>query len=193
MRGAAQDEMRERHAPGRHGAGACSTTWTPAGRPRGPRAVNEPMEIRLDDLTGPAIRALLVEHLRSMYELSPPESVHALDIDALRAPDVTFWTAWSGGELLGCGALRELTPQHGEIKSMRTPPAHRRKGVGRAVLARIIEEARQRSYQRLSLETGSMEAFEPARQLYESFGFTYCPPFADYVLDPNSVFMTKEL
>jgi putative acetyltransferase len=151
------------------------------------------MEIRLDDLKGPAIRALLAEHLQSMHSLSPPESVHALDLDELRRPEVTFWTVWSGGELLGCGALLELSPEHGEIKSMRTPAAHRRKGVGRAVLTHIIEQARQRSYRRLSLETGSMEAFEPARRLYESFGFTYCPPFADYVEDAHSVFMTKEL
>lgn len=151
------------------------------------------MQIKLDDLSGPEIRALLEEHLRNMNEVSPPESVHALDIDKLRGPDVTFWTAWSGGELLGCGALRELTPKHGEIKSMRTSSAHRRKGVARAVLDHIMEEARTRSYDRLSLETGSMKAFEPARKLYESFGFTYCSPFADYVADPHSVFMTRRL
>jgi len=151
------------------------------------------MLIRVDDLSGPEIRALLEEHLREMHALSPPESVHALDLDALRGPEITFWTVWSGGELLGCSALKELDAAHGEIKSMRTSSAHRNKGVARATLAHIISEARQRSYARLSLETGSMHAFEPARSLYASFGFTYCPPFADYVEDPNSVFMTRAL
>lgn len=151
------------------------------------------MQIRLDDLTGPEVRALLDEHLQNMFLLSPPQSVHALALDELRKPDVTFWTAWSDSELLGCGALKELSPHHGEIKSMRTFLAHRRKGVGRAILAHIIEEARRRSYTRLSLETGSMEAFKPAQRLYESFGFTFCAPFADYRDDPNSVYMTLEL
>jgi len=151
------------------------------------------MEIRLDDLGGAEIRALLAEHLRNMHQLSPPDSVHALDLTALLKPDITFWTIWSDRELLGCGALKELTPEHGEIKSMRTATAHRGKGVGRAMLQHIMAEARRRSYVRLSLETGSMAAFEPARRLYESFGFTYCPPFADYAEDPNSVFLTRTL
>jgi putative acetyltransferase len=151
------------------------------------------MLIRLDDLAGPEIRSLLEEHLRSMHELSPPESVHALDLAALRKPEITFWTAWYEGELLGCGALKELDPTHGEVKSMRTASARRRAGVGRAMLKHIIVEARMRSYARLSLETGSMEAFAPARRLYESFGFTSCAPFADYTEDPNSVFMTRTL
>ena len=151
------------------------------------------MQIRVDDLSGAEIRALLAEHLRNMHELSPPESVHALDLTALLAPDITFWTVWSDGELLGCGALKELEPAHGEIKSMRTVSAHQRKGVARAMLEHIIAEARRRSYVRLSLETGSMAAFEPARKLYESFGFSYCPPFADYTDDPNSAFLTRSL
>ena len=151
------------------------------------------LTIRCDDLSGPAIQALLEEHLRSMYELSPPESVHALDVAKLRKPDVTFWTVWSGEELAGCGALRELDLRHGEIKSMRTVVAHRRKGVARAVVAHIVEEARRRSYERLSLETGSMKAFEPAQRLYASFGFVRCGPFGDYREDPNSVFMTRAL
>ena len=149
--------------------------------------------IRLDDLSGAEIRALLAEHLDSMRRLSPPESVHALDVAALLEPDITFWTAWSDGELLGCGALKELSAEHGEIKSMRTASAHRREGVARAILQHIIAEARRRSYVRLSLETGSMPAFEPARRLYESFGFTYCSPFGDYIEDPNSVFLTRRL
>jgi putative acetyltransferase len=151
------------------------------------------MLIRVDDLTGPEIRALLEEHLRNMHELSPPESVHALDLAALRRPEITFWTAWDGRTLLGCGALKGLDPTHGEVKSMRTASAHRRKGVGRAMLEHIIAEARARSYRRLSLETGSMAAFLPARRLYESFGFAHCGPFADYAEDPNSVFMTRTL
>jgi len=151
------------------------------------------MEIRVDDLAGAEIHALLDEHLRNMYELSPPESVHALDLTSLRKPDVTFWTLWSDGELLGCGALKELDRSHGEIKSMRTAMDHRRKGVARAMLEHIIGEAQRRRYARLSLETGSQPAFEPARRLYESFGFTYCPPFGDYRDDPNSVFLTRVL
>ena len=151
------------------------------------------MKIEVDDLSRTAIHALLEEHLRSMYELSPPESVHALDLEKLRRPGITFWSAWEGPLLLGCGALKELDPGHGEVKSMRTPGAHRRRGAGRAILAHIIEVARSRSYERLSLETGSMEEFMPAQRLYESFGFTHCGPFGDYVEDPNSVFMTLRL
>ncbi len=151
------------------------------------------MEIRPDDLSGPEIRALLEEHLRHMHSISPPESVHALDLDGLRRPEVTFWTAWEGGELVGCGALKELDARHGEIKSMRTAAAHLRKGVAARLLEHILAEAARRGYARLSLETGSQPAFEPARQLYARFGFEYCGPFADYREDPNSVFMTREL
>ena len=151
------------------------------------------MQIRVDDLAGAQIRALLAEHLDNMRQLSPPESVHALDLAALVQPEITFWTVWSRLELLGCGALKELSSTHGEVKSMRTAFAHRRKGVGRAMLQHIIAEARKRSYARLSLETGSMPAFQPARTLYEGFGFAHCAPFADYAEDPNSVFMTRTL
>jgi putative acetyltransferase len=151
------------------------------------------MHIEVDDLSRAAVRALLREHLDNMYELSPPESVHALDLSSLRAPDVTFWTAWDDGLLVGCGALKELDPAHGEVKSMRTPNALRRRGAGRAILAHIVGEARMRGYARLSLETGSMEAFLPAQRLYESFGFAYCGPFGTYREDPNSVFMSLEL
>lgn len=128
-----------------------------------------------------------------MHQHSPPESVHALPIDQLRSPDITFWSAWADGELLGCGALKQLDAQDGEIKSMRTASRHLRKGVGCALLHHIIGEAERRGYVRLSLETGSMIAFEPARRLYAAAGFSYCGPFANYRLDPNSVFMTKEL
>jgi putative acetyltransferase len=151
------------------------------------------MQIRLDDLSGAEIRALLEEHLQSMHSISPPESVHALDLDGLRRPEISFWTVWSGRELLGCGALKELNANHGEVKSMRTANAHRRNGVARAVLAHIISVANSRGYERLSLETGAQAAFEPARRLYESFGFSYCAPFEGYVEDPNSVFMTRLL
>lgn len=149
--------------------------------------------IREDDLTGADIRALLAEHLRDMQALSPPGSVHALDLRGLMRPDVTFWTAWSRGTLAGCGALKELDARHGEIKSMRTATTHRRTGVARAMLAHIVGEARRRRYARLSLETGSAPAFEPARTLYLRAGFTYCSPFADYTDDPNSAFLTRTL
>lgn len=151
------------------------------------------MNIIVDDLRHPAVQALIREHLQSMHEQSPPESVHALDLDKLRSPDITFWTVWEGEQALGCGALKELDRRHGEIKSMRTPAALRRRGAGKAILAHIIAVARERGYRRLSLETGSFAAFEPARQLYESFGFTYCGPFADYTDDPLSAFMTLRL
>ncbi len=151
------------------------------------------MRIEVDDLSRPAIHALLEEHLREMRTLSPPESVHALDVDRLRRPGITFWSAWEGLQLLGCGALKELDAGHGEIKSMRTPLALRRRGAGRAMLAHIVEVARARRYERLSLETGAMEAFRPALRLYESFGFTCCGPFGDYAEDPHSVFMTLRL
>ena len=151
------------------------------------------MLIKIDDLSGPEIRALLTEHLTSMHLHSPPESVHALPIEQLCQPGISFWTAWDKKELLGCGALKELDAHHGEIKSMRTSSRHLRKGVARTLLQFIIGAAESRSYRRLSLETGSMQAFEPARQLYARAGFIPCPPFADYLPDPNSVFMTKEL
>jgi putative acetyltransferase len=151
------------------------------------------MKIEVDDLSRPEIHALLGEHLQNMYALSPPESVHALDLDELRGADITFWTAWDGETLLGCGALKELDRTHGEIKSMRTPGTLRRRGAGRAILQHIIGVARSRGYDRLSLETGAMEAFTPAQKLYQSFGFTYCGPFGDYVADPHSVFMTLRL
>ncbi len=151
------------------------------------------MKIEIDDLSRPAIHALLNEHLRNMHELSPPESVHALDLDALRRPEITFWSAWEGEVLLGCAALLALDARHGEVKSMRTPAARRRTGAGRALLMQVIGAARERGYERLSLETGSMEAFEPARRLYESAGFVATGPFGSYVDDPNSIFMTLAL
>ena len=155
--------------------------------------IAHPMNIETDDLSRPEIHALLEEHLRNMHALSPAESVHALDLDRLRHPAITFWSAWEGSTLVGCGALKELGPTHGEIKSMRTPQALRRRGAGRALLAHILEVARSRGYTRLSLETGSAPAFQPAQRLYESVGFTRCGPFGDYAADPHSVFMTLRL
>jgi len=151
------------------------------------------MRIIEDDLSSAEVAALLVEHLKGMAAHSPPESSHALDLPALGAPDVTFWTAWDGAELLGCGALKELDARHGEIKSMRTVNAHLGKGVATAILSHLIDESLRRSYSRLSLETGSGSAFAPAHSLYEKFGFRYCGPFGKYREDPFSRFMTREL
>ena len=151
------------------------------------------MHIRLDDLTGPEIVNLIREHLHQMHVITPPESVHALGLEKLRQPDITFWSVWDGAELMGCGALKELDPKHGEIKSMRSVTAHLRRGVASAMLRHIVEEARKRGYERVSLETGAMPEFEPARQMYARFGFVGCGPFGDYGPDPNSVFMTLEL
>ncbi len=148
------------------------------------------MRIIKDDLTGVEIRALLETHFASMLASSPAESCHFLDFDGLNAPDVTFWSIWDGEALAGCGALKEHTREHGEVKSMRTHADHLRKGTGAAMLRHIISQARQRGYVRLSLETGSSDAFAPARALYEAYGFEYCPPFCDYVEDPFSRFMT---
>ncbi len=153
----------------------------------------DPFEFRADDLSGPAVVGLLQEHLESAALHSPPESVHALDLEALRAPEVTFWSVWQGSELVGCGALKELDASHGEVKSMRTASSHLRRGVAAALLEHMLNVARKRAYHRLSLETGSMEAFAPARALYARLGFELCGPFADYVDDPYSVFMTREL
>ena len=151
------------------------------------------MDLRLDDLRHPAVIALLQEHLDWMHRISPPESVHALDLAALRRPDITFWALWDGDALAGCGALRELTQAHGEVKSMRTAQTHLRRGVAARMLEHILAEARRRGYGRLSLETGSMAYFAPARALYARAGFSPCAPFGDYVDDPNSVFMTRTL
>lgn len=151
------------------------------------------MHIEHDDLSRPAIHQLLAEHLAEMHAITPPESVHALDLERLRAPEITFWSVWDGEILLGCGALKALSPTQGEVKSMRTPSQHRRRGAGRVLLEHIIQEARQRGYQELLLETGSSAAFAPAHRLYEQAGFEYGAPFGDYQPDPNSVFMRLRL
>jgi len=148
------------------------------------------MDIRVDNLKSPAVLALLREHLRSMEHTAPAESRHALDLEGLTDPAVTFWTAWDGEALAGFGALKHLTSSHAEIKSMRTAATHLRRGVASRMLRHIIIEAAARGYARLSLETGSMAFFEPARRLYQSFGFVPCAPFGGYRRDPNSVFLT---
>lgn len=151
------------------------------------------IRIREDDLRGPEIAALLRAHLDHAALHSPPESVHALDLERLRAPGITFWTAWSEGELLGCAALRELSADHGEIKSMHTAAAHRGQGVAAKLVEHLLTQARARGYRRVSLETGSVDGFAPARALYARFGFEICPPFANYREDPYSVCMSLEL
>lgn len=151
------------------------------------------IEFRRDDLTGEATRRLVARHLHGMHENSPPESVHALDIDKLRDPQVTFWTAWVGGEIAGCGALKMLGGGEGEIKSMRVADAFQGQGLGRAMLEHILGVARAAGLSRLWLETGSAPAFAPALALYESAGFARCGPFGDYTADPFSVFMTREI
>ena len=152
-----------------------------------------PVNIRVDDLQGDAIKDLLRLHLDAMHQHSPPESVHALDVEALRHPTITFWTAYAHGELLGCGALKRLSPDHGELKSMRTADAQLRKGVARALLRHIESAARAEGMGRLSLETGSTAPFAAALRLYACEGFVECGPFGDYGLDPFSIFMTKSL
>lgn len=152
-------------------------------------------EVRIepDDLSRPAVHALLREHLDDMYATSPPESVHALDLEGLRAPGMSFWTAWCGAQAVGCVALKRLDERHAELKSMRTSAVHRGQGLGTLLLAHVLEQARTRGYGRVSLETGSQGFFAPARRLYARHGFTECEPFGDYRPDPHSVFMTLEL
>ena len=151
------------------------------------------MDIRADDLRHPQVLALLQVHLHDMAQHSPPESVHALPSDALSAPDVHFFSAWDGDTLMGFGALKQLDAAQGELKSMRTSPAYLRQGVAEALLRHLIDHARDLGLVRLSLETGSPQAFAPARQLYERYGFKECAPFGDYTEDPYSVFMTLSL
>ncbi|HWS31643.1 MAG TPA: GNAT family N-acetyltransferase [Actinoplanes sp.] len=149
--------------------------------------------ITVDDLTGPAITALLQEHVDELRRISPPGSSHALDLDGLRHPAITLWTLHDGPHLLGCGALKQLTATTAEIKSMRTATTAQRRGVAATLLTHLIGEARTRGYTDLYLETGTSPFFAPARTLYTRFGFTECPPFADYRPDPHSVHLTKHL
>ena len=151
------------------------------------------MKIETDDLSRPQVHALLQEHLDNMFELSPPDQVFALDLAKLRIPGITFWTIWDDQFLLGCGALKELSLTHGEIKSMRTPSSARRKGAGRALLQHIISVSRVRRYDILSLETGSHPGFGAAHSLYKSHGFTLTGPFGNYLPNEHSVFMQLQL
>ncbi|GHJ36585.1 GNAT family N-acetyltransferase [Streptomyces sp. TS71-3] len=151
------------------------------------------MDIAVDDLSGDDIAAFLAAHVSEMKTLSPLESKHALDLDGLRRPEITFWSVRDGGALVGCGALKELDGDHAELKSMRTDPVRKRSGIASWLLAHIVAEAGRRGYRRLSLETGSAEFFAPARALYAKFGFAYCPPFGEYRDDPHSVYMSRLL
>jgi putative acetyltransferase len=155
--------------------------------------VNMNLEFRVDDLSGEPTRRLIGRHLTGMRANSPAESVHALDVDALRGPDITFWSVWIGGDIAGCGALKRLDANRGELKSMRVADQFLGRGVGRAILEHLIAEARGRGMSSLWLETGSSEAFIPALHLYESAGFTRCGPFDGYGDDPFSVFMTRAI
>lgn len=151
------------------------------------------MEIRIDNLESVEVIGLLEEHLADMYATSPPESVHALDVEKLKKPEITFYSCWQDGQLLGCAAIKHLDSGHAELKSMRTASIARKKGVGSLILQHILEVAEGRGYKKLSLETGVEEYFRPARNLYEKFGFQYCEPFNGYWADPNSRFMTRDL
>ena len=151
------------------------------------------VRFEVDDLSREPVRALIARHLEGMFAASPPESVHAFDVDKLRAPDVTFFSAWVGVELAGCGALKQLDAERGELKSMRVADRWRGKGIGRAMLGYLLGEARRRGMKSLWLETGSTPPFTPALRLYESAGFVRCGPFDGYVDDPFSIFMTLTL
>ena len=151
------------------------------------------MELRVDNLESEEVAEFLEQHIRDMRATSPPESVHALDLNGLRKPEITFWTVYDAGRLVGCGALKEIDSFHGEVKSMRVRACTRGKGVGSKLLNHIIEVAKTRGYRMLKLETGPMAFFEPAKNLYLKHGFSYCEPFGSYVEDPNSVFMELNL
>lgn len=151
------------------------------------------MDIRRGDLDDPRILSLLRYHFHKCHEVTPPGSAHVFDVSRLKSPEIDFWAAWDGEELLGVGAMKPLDQGHGEVKSMHTAESARRRGVGAAILAHIIATARGRGLTRLSLETGSFGYFEPAVALYKAHGFTECPPFGDYRPDPNSVFLTRDL
>ena len=151
------------------------------------------MQIRSGGLSDPRVIALLEHHLTTARAQTAPGSAHALDLSGLAAPEISFWTIWDGETLLGTGAMKRLSDDHGEVKSMHTAEVARRRGVGSAMLAHIVEEARRQGLRRLSLETGSWDYFRPAIALYAAHGFVECGPFGDYRLDPNSVFMTLDL
>ncbi len=152
-----------------------------------------PVRIEPDDLTSAEVVAFLEAHVAQLRSLSPPESSHALDLAGLRAPGVSFWTAYDGDELVGCVALKRLDATHAEMKSMRTAPHRVGGGIGSRLVEHVLEQARVAGHGRVSLETGSEEFFAPARRLYARHGFVECPPFGDYRPDPLSTFMTREV
>lgn len=154
---------------------------------------SEPLRFELDDLSRQGVQRLVAEHLADMHATSPAESVHALDEVGLSAADVSFWTVWTGADLLGCGALKQLSTTEGEIKAMRTRPEVRGRGVAGQMLAFLLDECRRRGYHTVSLETGAQDFFAPARRLYARHGFVVCAPFGDYLRDPNSVYMKLPL
>ncbi len=151
------------------------------------------METRVDDLSGPGIARFLGDHVKEMRSVTPSESAHAVALDGLRGPEITFWSVMDGEIVVGCGAIKALDAGHAEVKSMRTAPTHRGRGVASMLLQRILSEARRMGFKRLSLETGATDFFEPARLLYLKHGFDYCEPFSDYREDPYSVYMTRAL
>ncbi len=157
------------------------------------RRMAPPLEFRIDDLTGAPTRALIARHLAGMHENSPPGHVHAMAIERLQQPDVTFWSVWQQDQLAGCGALKQLDAVRGEIKSMRVADAFLGQGIGRAILQHLMAEARARGYRSLWLETGCGPPFEPALRLYASAGFVRCGRFGDYPDSAFSVFLTREL
>ena len=173
--------------------GSATLRASPCSGRRSCRGYADRVEIVVDDLTGPQIARFLDEHVREMLSITPPESKHALDLEMLRGPGITFWSVMDGGTVVGCGALKRLDARHAEVKSMRTLAARQRSGIASMMLEHIITEARRMGFTRLSLETGSAEFFAPARRLYQKFGFEYCEPFADYRPDPLSVFLTRTL
>ena len=151
------------------------------------------LRIVADDLSGEQTARLIDSHLADMHRWSPPESVHAMPRERLSRPDIAFFTAWRDDEIAGCGALKQIAPDHGEIKSMRVAPTALRQGVGEAILLHLMAEARQRGYARLSLETGKPGEFQAARELYAKHGFAECPPFGGYTDDGFSLCMSRTL
>ncbi|MCG9748279.1 GNAT family N-acetyltransferase [Shewanella sp. Isolate8] len=151
------------------------------------------MQFVLGVVSHASVVKMLEQHLEDMYATSPPESVHALDLSELKQDDIRFWTLWEADRLCGCGAIKRLSPEHGELKSMRVANYYRQRGIGERILHHLQADAAQNGMTRLSLETGSMSFFLPARRLYQKFGFMECAPFGHYQEDPNSVFMTKHL
>jgi putative acetyltransferase len=151
------------------------------------------MKIVVDDLSGPEIAAFLEAHVAQMRSITPLESKHALDLDGLRCPEITFWSVLDSDLIIGCGAIKRLDESHAELKSMRTKTERKRTGIASCLLEHILSEAQDMGFRRISLETGSADFFQPARSLYGKFGFVYCEPFADYRPDPHSVFMTRAL